>query len=265
MRYSIVAIAIAVVATATAGATQEWVAGENRNGVALAFRDDDELRVREVRAIAELPHEAGRITPVACDFTQQLDPDVREARVISGDIATRYTIYLRYAPRFVVVAARDVVIEVRRQQDGCLWSEQQAGAPPAAGAVRMPLLRGSWIVEPLGSARSRVTYQVAVNPGGSIPKWLVRRGAASALPDAIKRLDRCLSSFKGETNARCGAQPVAAILPRGFLGSDRADQLQRVVERDLDTAKRPDHENRAAAANAPRLPSADCRLPVADC
>lgn len=192
MRYWIAVLSVSVVST-TASSTQDWMAAETRDGVALAFRDDDKLRVREVRAIAELPHSADRIALVACDFTQQLDPDVREARILAGDVATRYTIYLRYAPRFVVVAARDVVIDVQRRPDGCAWSEQQQGAPPHAGAVRMPLLRGSWLVEPLGSSRSRVTYQIAVNPGGSIPKWLVRRGAASALPDTIKRLDRYLS------------------------------------------------------------------------
>lgn len=220
MRYWMAAIAavglVAAAAISAQDAGREWVAAERKDGVALAFRDDDQLRVREVRAIAELPHAAERLMMVACDFTQPLDPDVREARIISGDVATRYTIYLRYAPRFVVVAARDVVLEVRRQQDGCSWSEQQ-GVEPNAGAVRMPLLRGSWLVEPLGGSRSRVTYQIAVNPGGSIPKWLVRRGAAAALPDVIKRLDRCLSSVRGETNPRCGAQPVAAIFPRSIL------------------------------------------------
>jgi hypothetical protein len=213
MRYWMAAAAaVGLVSTAAISAQQgagEWIAAETKDGVALAFRDDERLRVREVRAIAELPHAAERVTLVACDFTQPLDPDVREARIISGDVAARYTIYLRYAPRFVVVAARDVVIEVQRQQDGCTWSERQEGVAPSAGAVRMPLLRGSWIVESLGQSRSRVTYQIAVNPGGSIPKWLVRRGAAAALPDVIKRLDRCLLSINGESDARCGAQPVA--------------------------------------------------------
>lgn len=207
MRDWIGAVAVAGVMTLTAPSAQDaarpWVAGDTKDGVAVAFRDDEQLRVREVRATTEVSHAAARVIALACDFTQQLDPDVREARLLSGDLATRYTIYLRYAPRFVVVASRDVAIEVRRQPGGCEWAEQQHSAPPP-GTVRMPLLRGSWIVEPVADARSRVTYQIAVNPGGSIPRWMVRRGAASALPDVIRRLDRCLSSIKRETNGRCG-------------------------------------------------------------
>jgi len=33
-----------------------WTEAGNKNGVALSFRDDPQLRAREVRATAELPH-----------------------------------------------------------------------------------------------------------------------------------------------------------------------------------------------------------------
>ncbi|MGH9218408.1 MAG: hypothetical protein ACRD1W_03855 [Vicinamibacterales bacterium] len=162
-------------------ASQGWVPAGVKDGVAVAFRDVPSLDAREVRAIAEIPHAAERILPIVCDFTQTLDPDVREAKILSGDVSTRYSIYLRYAPRYVVVAPRDVVIDVRRESNGCTWSEIAGPMEPRPGTVRMPLLRGSWAVEALEPSRTRVTYQIAVKPGGSIPGWLVRRGAASAL------------------------------------------------------------------------------------
>lgn len=180
-----------------------WTEAGIKNGVALAFRDDPQLDARQVRAVAELPHASKLIIAVVCDFTQSLDPDTREARVLSGQIGGSYEIYLRYAPRYLVVAARDVVIEVRPEANGCAWSEVDGRMPPHSGAVRMPLLRGSWTVEPIDSSRSRVTYQIAVRPGGSIPGWMVRRGAVSALPEIIGRVARCLSS----TERRAGRCP----------------------------------------------------------
>jgi len=175
-------------------ANQDWVPSGVKDGVALAFRDLPSLDAREVRAIAEIPHAAERILPIVCDFTQTLDPDVREAKILSGDVSTRYSIYLRYASRYVVVAPRDVVIDVRRESNGCTWSEIAGPMERRSGTVRMPLLRGSWVVEALEPSRTRVTYQIAVKPGGSIPGWLVRRGAASALPRVIEQVTRCLSS-----------------------------------------------------------------------
>jgi hypothetical protein len=193
----------ASVAIAAAQVDPGWTSAGIKNGVALAFRDDPELDARQVRAIAELPHPPDRIIPVVCDFTQQLDPDTREARVLSGAVGGRYEIYLRYAPRYVVVSARDVVIDVRPEANGCAWSEAADRVPPQSGAVRMPLLRGSWTVEPIDPSRSRVTYQIAVRPGGSIPGWMVRRGAVSALPDIIDRVARCVSSLPERGDGRC--------------------------------------------------------------
>src|SRR5215203_795909 len=180
--------------TADAGQIEEvWQEAGVSNGVALSFRDDPQLNARHVRAVAELPHAADPIIDVVCDFTQLLDPDTRESRVLAGDIGADYEIYLRYAPRYMVVSARDVVLSVEAEDNGCAWSEIAGRLPPRPGAVRMPLLRGSWSVEQIDGSRSRVTYEIAVNPGGSIPGWMVRRGAVSALPDVIRRVARCLS------------------------------------------------------------------------
>jgi hypothetical protein len=58
----------------------------------------------------------------------------------------------------------------------------------------MRQLRGRWTVDALDAARARVTYQIAADPGGRIPKWMVRRGALSALPDVIAQVRRRLEA-----------------------------------------------------------------------
>lgn len=196
----------AAVALQAVQAEPDWTDAGAKDGIALAFRDVPQLNAREVRAVAELPHAPGQIIPVVCDFTQPLDPDTREARVLSGDLAGRYEIYLRYAPRFLVVSARDVVLDIQPQANGCAWSEVEGRVPPHSGAVRMPLLRGSWTVAPIAAARSRVTYQIAVRPGGSLPGWMVRRGAVNALPRVIERVTACLASAERRAG-RCPSPP----------------------------------------------------------
>ena len=117
--------------------------------------------------------------------------------MISGSAPSDCEIYVRYAPRFVVVSARDVVVHVEGQStpDGastCHWTDLKGREAERRGVVRMALLRGSWTIEPLDGTRSRVVYQVAVNPGGRLPGWLVRRGAVKALPDVIEQVRRRL-------------------------------------------------------------------------
>ena len=176
-----------------------WTAAGARDGVTLAFRDDPQLDVREVRATTELPFPALRIFPLVCDFTHygSLVSGVQETKMMSGTAPTDYEIYMHYAPRFLVVSARDVVVHVQSQSapDGsssCQWTDLKEREPERKGIVRMPLLRGSWTIEPLDATRSRVVYQVAVNPGGRLPGWLVRRGAVRALPDVIEQVRRRL-------------------------------------------------------------------------
>ncbi len=189
-------LVLVALAQAAAG---DWTAAGTTRGVTMAFRHDPQLEVREVRATAELSFPAARIFPLVCDFTHygSLVSGVQETRTISGTVPSDYEIYLRYAPRFLVVSARDVVVHVQGQSapDGssaCQWTDLKDREPKRKGTVRMPLLRGSWTIEPLDATRSRVMYQVAVNPGGRLPGWLVRRGAVSALPDVIEQVRRRL-------------------------------------------------------------------------
>jgi hypothetical protein len=182
-----------------AQAADSWTPAGITQGVTLAFRDDPKLELREVRATTELPFPAAGIFSLVCDFTHygSLVSGVRETKVLSGTAPSDYEIYMRYAPRFLVVSARDVVVRVQSQStpdgsSGSQWTDLKGREPERTGIVRMPVLRGRWTVEPLGATRSRVVYQVAVNPGGRLPGWLVRRGAVKALPDVIEQLRRKL-------------------------------------------------------------------------
>jgi ribosome-associated toxin RatA of RatAB toxin-antitoxin module len=191
---------LVLLALAQAAAGGDWTPAGTTRGVVVTFRDDRRLDVREVRATAELPFPAARIYPIVCDFRHygSLVSGVQETTVLSGAAPADYEIYLRYAPRFVVVAARDVVVRVQGTSTPpgggtCRWTEMTARVPERAGVVRMPLLRGSWTIEPIDATRARVVYQVAVNPGGRLPGWLVRRGAVSALPDVIDQVRQVLA------------------------------------------------------------------------
>ena len=200
-------VPLVVLVSLAQAAAGGWTAAGTTRGVTLAFRDDSQLDVREVRATTELSFPAARIFPLVCDFTHygSLVAGVQETKMISGTAPSDYEIYMRYAPRFLVVSARDVVVHVQSQStpDGssrCHWTDLKEREPERKGIVRMPLLRGSWTIEPLDVTRSRVVYQVAVNPGGRLPGWLVRRGAVSALPDVIEQVRR-----------RLGREPQAPV------------------------------------------------------
>jgi len=79
------------------------------------------------------------------------------------------------------VADRDAVLhnvarfdEAERRVELDFWSVDDAKEPPVKGVVRMPYLRGHWILWPSTDGQTtRVEYQVHANPGGALPNWLV--------------------------------------------------------------------------------------------
>ena len=79
------------------------------------------------------------------------------------------------------VADRDAVLHNIARFDAAaerveldFWSVEDKKEPPVKGVVRMPFLRGHWILSPSADGRTtRVEYQVHANPGGALPNWLV--------------------------------------------------------------------------------------------
>ena len=199
---------IAAAVLPAAAAEDDWKEAGTKKGVTLEFRDDDALDAREVRATTELPYPAGLIFSVVCNYShyEELVPGVEQADVLAGSVPADYEIYLRYAPRFMVVSARDVALRIQERSEaekrlGCGWSELPDRVPERRGTVRMPLLRGTWTIEPLDAVRSRVVYQLVVRPGGRIPGWLVRRGAVSVMPDIVDKVRACLEFEFAKTEA----------------------------------------------------------------
>ena len=203
-RLALAASVSALVAASCSGAAAQesgWTDAGTKRGVALAFRENPAYGAREVRATTELPFSAAQVADVACDFPSYpaFVPGILEATLLEGNSGSDYVVYIRYSPRFLVIAARDVILQVHREADPdgvfrCSWSGLQDRLPARSDAVRMPLNTGSWTLEPLGDSRARVVYQVAVKPGGRLPDWLVRWGTARALPEVMEVVQKRLAA-----------------------------------------------------------------------
>lgn len=66
--------------------------------------------------------------------------------------------------------------------------------PLKKGIVRVPMSQGQWIVKPIGDSLVSVEYTMLINPGGSVPVWLVNLVVVEApyksFKDFKKRISR---------------------------------------------------------------------------
>jgi hypothetical protein len=86
-----------------------------------------------------------------------------------------------------VISDRDFTLRVIWNQGsarGIAFSIDGAHGPaPTTNRVRMSLLKGRWELEPIrGGTATRAFYYVQIDFAGSVPRWMVRGGAAKDLP-----------------------------------------------------------------------------------
>ncbi len=98
-----------------------------------------------------------------------------------------------------VISDRDFTLRVTwRDGDprGLRFSIDGAHGPaPTKKAVRMTVLNGRWDLEPIRDGNAtRAVYHVQIDFAGSVPRWMVRGGAAKDLPGVYMGMRQLISA-----------------------------------------------------------------------
>jgi len=118
----------------------------------------------------------------------------RHARVVKGVAESRVlsrgrselVVYQRLD--LPVLDDRDYTLAVSWGARGSqLWVKfacaNQRGPAPSRGVVRVWTHTGGWLLQPtLGGRATQARYQVQLDLGGSLPRWMARSGAGRELP-----------------------------------------------------------------------------------
>lgn len=142
--------------------------------------------------------------------TEQLPATVKQRTVLSTSDATM-VFYDQIKTK--VVSDRDYTLRFtwqRNAQTGVIEvpfaTANELGPPPAPGHVRVPIIRGDWIIAPLGAqaansatpaaasgesataTATRITYLCYSEPGGSIPAFMARGAQQDQVLLDIRRI-----------------------------------------------------------------------------
>ncbi len=147
--------------------------------------------VREVRAIGEIDAPPEKVYEVITDFEHYAEfmPYLEDAKVIRRTDDEVITWAIMNAP---MVSRRDWVVAVKldpKGMAGTTWTLSNEGPPPSDRAVRLKVNEGSWKLEVLdGGRRTRATYYLYTDPGGSIPTFIANKANSMALPDLFEAI-----------------------------------------------------------------------------
>lgn len=98
------------------------------------------------------------------------------------------------------VTDRDMVVRIQTKYENSnlvITTESETGILPRNKAfVRVPTSRGKWIVTMKSKNRLQVKFTMQIDPGGSVPAWLVNWVCAQAPYQSFKNLKTILEKKK---------------------------------------------------------------------
>jgi hypothetical protein len=174
-------------------ADEGWRVIAERNGVTLEKRPVAESHFYEYRARG---HTSLSPTVAAARIWEGIgaehSPPIKHRTVLQHEQDVLVVYDQIHA---AVVKDRDVTIRIRKVSEtgtGAFQiqfeSTQDMGPPPAVGYVRLPVVRGSWRIEPASDGGANVSYACYSEPGGSIPAFLVRGVQQDQVLDELERV-----------------------------------------------------------------------------
>ncbi len=176
------AVLLAVFPVAGARAEEGWVQDADEKGVVVTTRTDPGRSLPMFRGVTTLDAGVFEILAVLDDITRFTEwmADCTAARVVKKISELERIEYNRIAAPWPV-SDRDTTIRswlTATPSKGDVWARFQAISvpeqPAVSGVVRMPRLEGFYHLEGIDLGHTKVTYQVDADPGGLLPKWLVK-------------------------------------------------------------------------------------------
>ncbi len=170
-----------------------WTPYKVQNCIAVQRRSVQGSRFFEYRAVVFAPLSPETILEQTWrHMTEGRPPLLKKRQVLKQDPDE---IILYDQLKTPVVSDRDYTLMVRKQTDASRRRYQvtfatanELGPPLTPAHVRIPVIRGRWAVEPDEQGGSRLSYQSFVEPGGSLPSFLVHGAQLNQLVHDIEEL-----------------------------------------------------------------------------
>ena len=163
-------------------------------GFGVWTREKPGTDVKEVKAVGEIDAPPSKVFDIVTDYEHQKGnlPYVEDQKVFarSDSEVTFWTV-----ADFPMVSRRDWVLKSKFEKNfdngkyRASWEpfEVKEAPQPSDGVIRLKINTGSWTLEPLdGGARTRGTYYLFTDPGGSIPSFIANKANTKALPDLFE-------------------------------------------------------------------------------
>jgi len=189
-----------------ARAENGWQPLVTQDGVSVQERDAPGRAMPELQATAEIDAGIFEVLAVIADFSRQTEwmHDCAESRRVRRDGPDASLIYNRtsapwpVSDRDAVLRSQTTLLEPMRHVTVRFANVTDPGTPPVDGVVRMPRVVGGYELVSLSPTRTRVTYTIDLDPGGSLPAWVAARTARETPLKTLLGLRKQVDATRGQ-------------------------------------------------------------------
>lgn len=178
---------------------EKWELRRNENGIAIYSRKLSDASFKQIKVECELPGTTSQLVQVLKDVPHHPDwvYSTSKATLIKKKTENNY-IYLTETDMPWPVADRDLVVEtiIHPVVKGNLRVEVKSlpdYIPVNKNFIRIPYSEATWDISPLPDNKLKIIYTFSINPGGSIPAWLVNATVVTGPYNTFMKLREILS------------------------------------------------------------------------
>ncbi|PRY11633.1 START domain-containing protein [Pontibacter ummariensis] len=172
----------------------EWKLVREANNIKVFTVDADNTALQKVKVEALVEGKWEKILPVFQDVANY-DKWVfaTERSSLIQIVSDREILYYIETDLPWPAKNRDAVLRMKIRESTAgeiiidTIGEPNAG-PVTEGNVRVPRFTDKWVFTKAGNSKLRITYYLAVDPGGSLPPWLINMFKAKAPLETISNL-----------------------------------------------------------------------------
>jgi hypothetical protein len=174
----------------------DWELKKDKDGIKVFTRPVEDSALDEFKSEGIVDAGVDQIVAILKDVDQMKAwvPDCKVAELMKFEGDDQYHYVETQVP--FPIRNRDSYVRYRytKTENGIKVSMEAIPEykPEVDGLVRIPYLDGFWLLEEISKGRTKVTYQVHDDPGGTIPAWLANATAVNNPYHTIKNLRKIL-------------------------------------------------------------------------
>jgi hypothetical protein len=161
-------------------AQKTWKLISEKDGIYVYTQNLEHSRFKAVRAVCTVDCGVARLSYVLMDVSNTRDwvYATKVCKLLKKMSPTDIYYYSEVELPWPV-SNRDFIIRITLTQDEktkiarIVAENHPEFVPEKKNVIRIPKSAGNWTLTPLGDGRTKVEYVIHVDPGGSVPAWMV--------------------------------------------------------------------------------------------